>query len=233
VKNSAKGGWSLDWDSQGRRPADYWGNLTWIVGANWPANGAAGDYRTELFTQAQAGNNAQSFRINRFEVDSTDPDGLATLEFEFGDPKNRGADVVSAQFKMHPARHWAIASYEVKLRREEEMTVRSAVFSYPADDPESPRSVRREQRVIWPKGELVTQLKLLRYEPWTIDESVFAPESVGIAQSEIDARYRTPWYFWCWGAMAPFTLLAGIGLLVCRRRSSPPDLPDGNPAAAT
>jgi hypothetical protein len=56
---------------------------------------------------------------------------------------------------------------------------------------------------------------------------------VGITQSEIDARYRTPWYFWCWGAMAPLTLLAGFGLLVCRRRSSPPDLPDGNPEPAT
>lgn len=218
MKISDQTEWTLaGWDSRGRRPSDYWGNLMWIAGSDGPANGGAEDYRTKLFTQTQAGNNAKSFRINRFEVDSTDPDGIATLEFEFGEPGNLTPGAVTAQFKMHPARQWAVASYEVKELRKEGPTVSTATFTYPADNPASSRPVRREQRVTWPEGELITHLKLLRYEPWKVDEAAFDPASIGIAQADIDARYRTPWYFWCWGAVAPFALLGGIALLVLSR----------------
>jgi len=233
IKPAGATKWSIDdWKRGARKPSDYWNSGAWIELVNWTASGQSNDYRMELFLQATYAQNKQSLRITRFEHEPTKPGGVAVLEFEFGTPPDGETAATSARFEIHPERQWAIASYEVSRTSAEGTTVRSATFNYPADDPKSSRPAQTEYRAAGPKHEFVSQSKLLRYEPWTVDDAAFDPEKLGIAQSDIDARYRAPWYFWCWGAMAPVALLGGIGLLVWSRPRSPAEAPtiDSEPA---
>jgi hypothetical protein len=232
TKPAGAASWSIsDWKSADRKPGNYWNNLAWIEIVDWTTSGDSNDFRMMLFREATYNDaNKKTLRINRFEQRSTGADPAVVLEFEFGPPME-GELKVSARFEMYPERQWAIASYEVKRDHSDNSTVQTATYSYPADDASVARPVNTEHRIKGREHEYSRQAKLLRCEPWTVDETVFAPESLGIAQSEIDARYRTPWYFWCWGAMAPVTLLGGIALLLIGRNRPSADASASDTAA--
>lgn len=162
--------------------------------------------------------NPKQFRIIQFERDATEPERGTKLGFEFRYVGAGATGGVAAQLTLLPARRWAISEYQVERTSPENTTVQNAVFEYPAGDPQSARPARVEYRMRGPRSTATSQSKLIRYEPWEVDESAFDPVKLGIARSTIDAYYRPRWYLWIWGALAPFSLLGGIALLMASRK---------------
>ena len=76
---------------------------------------------------------------------------------------------------MLPARNWAISDYQIVRSVPENTTVENAKFGYPADAPHSARPTRVDYRISGPRATATSQAKLIRYEPWEVDESAFDP----------------------------------------------------------
>jgi hypothetical protein len=222
TKAAGSKAWSLaEWKSGGRRPADYWNNLAWMDAVEWPRNGGADDHLTRLFSEGISKSNSKQFRITQFERDANEPAKGTKLGFEFDFVGAGPTGGVAAKFTLLPMRRWAISEYQVERHSPDNTTVQTAVFEYPADDPQSARPKQINYRISGPRANSTSESKLIRHEPWKVDESAFDPAALGISQVTIDRYYAPPWYVWLWGVLAPVSLLSGIALLVSSKRQHP------------
>jgi hypothetical protein len=221
LTKSADGSWSLDdWDSSGRRPADYWNNLGWIGGDNY-------ERRRQLISEALHERNRNDLRIKKFEQDSTEQGSVALVEFTFPSLVSGEPCEVTTRLEVLPERSYAIREREVRRAAAKESSVESTRYEYPADDPHSARVTRSETRYDSGQSHFESEWNLLEHNLWTVDETVFDPQTYGVSQAKVDAPYRAAWYLWIWGAVAPVSLLSGMILLATasRRTATNPEPP--------
>ena len=215
LTKSADGNWSLsEWESGGRRPADYWNNVAWICGDGH-------DRRRRLLSEALHERSRQDLRITKFTFDSVERERVAQIEFTFPSLLEDKACGVTVRLELLPERQFAIREFEVRRATAKKSNVESGQFEYPPDDPRSSLATGSETHYSSDKPKLVTKWKLLQHKKWTVDEAVFDPQTYGISQAAVDAPYRPAWYLWIWAALAPLSLLSGIVLLARSRRQLP------------